>query len=142
MNLAVSFIWTIPIMLILLIRNSKVKYWLLGISITGLLFLWFPFMFFGSGALGNLQSGKGYQKVFEEQIDENEYFCIYRVPDNGALGGEDWIDFTIEKPLKFGFVKRHVMPSGTYRIIQDAQNGTSTITFKNHTITYKNAEVL
>lgn len=97
-------------------------------------------MFIGFFAWKDILWDNGYRKIYEQQIDDNQYFCVYRTPDKGAFGG-DWIEYTIDNKLILGFVRRRELRTAEYEIHQNIPDGINTITYQGHTITYKTAEV-
>jgi hypothetical protein len=97
-------------------------------------------MFVGIFAWNDIKTDNGYRKIFEQEIGDNEYFCIYRTPDKGALGG-DYRAYTIDNKLALGFIRRRQLRPNEYEVHQNIPKDINTIIYQNDTITYSNKEL-
>ncbi|MDP2362529.1 MAG: hypothetical protein Q8M94_02035 [Ignavibacteria bacterium] len=126
-------IWFVPFLLIFLIRKKINRIIALSTSAV-LLIILSPFIFIlNIWGIDNLLIGNGYRKIYEKEISNQQYFSIYRSPDEGALGGDLKV-YAIDNKLPLGFVKRDLLSIGDFDLSHNYRINIDTVIFNNDTI--------
>ena len=111
-----------PLVWISFIKYKKIKLFLYTLNVLYILWFFYNWWLAALFALADVtdMNGKGYRRAFAVEIARNRYFCVYRTPDEGALGGDDFRYFKVDEVFP-GFEKRIETSSSDF-VMEDGRN--------------------